>query len=474
VFEEKKRQLNRAVTALDVISSVVAFIIAYFSHRILADHLTFLRPPDFYVQFSLLPLFLASLLYFLSSFGAYRQPRGAAFYHYIIALIKATLASLVILFTIIFIFKIEYVSRPFIALFSTINFIQLTIIRYFFIQYFYASYKSGKNVLQILIVGTGPRAQLISKRLGEEVNWGFKILGYLDPDPSFHGPAIGAERLIGSVMDIHKILKRNVVDEVIIAIPRSMIESVEYVFYACEEEGVRVRFMADFFDFRVARVRVVDLAEIPLLTLEPIAQDEIKLLTKRTIDLVLTILSMPLVLILTAIIAIAIKFDGPGPVFFVQERVGLKKRRFQMYKFRSMVPNAEALMKDIEDLNEAEGPNFKITEDPRVTRVGRFLRRTSLDELPQLFNVIKGDMSIVGPRPMSIRDVDLFDKGIQRKRFSVKPGVTCLWQISGRSDLSFSEWLELDLKYINNWSLSLDFLIMLKTFPAVILRKGAV
>jgi lipopolysaccharide/colanic/teichoic acid biosynthesis glycosyltransferase len=139
-----------------------------------------------------------------------------------------------------------------------------------------------------------------------------------------------------------------------------------------------------------------------------------------------------------------------------------------------MVDNAEALMQDLENLNEARGPNFKIANDPRVTRVGRFLRRTSLDELPQLFNVIKGDMSLVGPRPMSIRDVELFDLGIQRKRFSVKPGVTCFWQISGRSDLPFSEWLELDLKYINNWSLSLDFIILMKTVPAVLLRKGAV
>ena len=144
-----------------------------------------------------------------------------------------------------------------------------------------------------------------------------------------------------------------------------------------------------------------------------------------------------------------------------------------MYKFRSMYEDAEEKMKEIEHLNEAEGPIFKMTNDPRVTKVGQFIRKTSLDELPQLFNVLMGDMSLVGPRPMSIRDVDLFDKGIQRKRFSVKPGITCLWQVSGRSSLPFSDWLRLDLEYIENWSLWLDLKILLKTIPAVLNSKGA-
>ena len=159
--------------------------------------------------------------------------------------------------------------------------------------------------------------------------------------------------------------------------------------------------------------------------------------------------------------------------FFVQERVGLNKRRFRMLKFRTMVANAEHLQAAVEHLNEAHGPIFKIANDPRITRLGRLLRRTSLDELPQLFHVLTGEMSLVGPRPMSLRDVDLFDRGIQRKRFSVKPGLTCLWQISGRSDLPFSKWLELDLHYIEHWSLGLDLMILLKTIPAVLSGKGA-
>ena len=196
-------------------------------------------------------------------------------------------------------------------------------------------------------------------------------------------------------------------------------------------------------------------------------------LAKRAMDVALSLLALPLAVPLMAFIALAVKLDSPGPVLFVQQRVGLRKHLFPMFKFRSMQVDAEEQLKEIEHLNEAEGPIFKMSDDPRVTRVGRFIRKTSIDELPQLFNVLRGEMSLVGPRPMSIRDVDLFDKGIQRKRFSVKPGITCLWQISGRSDLPFHKWLELDLEYIENWSFGLDLRILLKTLPAVMRTTGA-
>jgi exopolysaccharide biosynthesis polyprenyl glycosylphosphotransferase len=231
--------------------------------------------------------------------------------------------------------------------------------------------------------------------------------------------------------------------------------------------------MADVFDVHVARTRLVALGPIPLLTLEPVAQEEWKLLVKRLMDFTVAALMVPLLLPVIGLIAAAIKLDSPGPVFFVQERVGRRKRHFRMLKFRTMVEDAGQRQAEFEHLNEAQGPIFKIANDPRITRVGRFLRRSSLDELPQLLHVLSGEMSLVGPRPMSLRDVDLFDQGIQRKRFSVKPGLTCLWQISGRSDLPFSKWLELDLAYIERWSLGLDLKILFKTLPAVVSGRGA-
>jgi lipopolysaccharide/colanic/teichoic acid biosynthesis glycosyltransferase len=175
-----------------------------------------------------------------------------------------------------------------------------------------------------------------------------------------------------------------------------------------------------------------------------------------------------------AVVIVLIKFTSPGPVFFSQRRVGLNKRRFNLYKFRTMVVDAEKQMREIEHLNEASGPVFKIKNDPRITPLGRFLRKTSLDELPQLFNVLAGHMSLVGPRPLPVRDYEGFNEDWQRRRFSVKPGITCLWQVQGRSSISFEKWMELDLQYIDKWSLWLDFQILLQTIPAVLRGSGAV
>jgi lipopolysaccharide/colanic/teichoic acid biosynthesis glycosyltransferase len=172
-------------------------------------------------------------------------------------------------------------------------------------------------------------------------------------------------------------------------------------------------------------------------------------------------------------VAIAIRLDSGGPIFFVQERVGFSKRRFRMIKFRTMTSDAEERMKDLEHLNEKSGPIFKIRNDPRITRVGRWLRKTSIDELPQLINVLLGDMSIVGPRPLSVRDATRMEDVSQKRRFSVKPGLTCLWQVSGRSNLSFEQWMQLDLEYIDHWSLKLDASILLRTIPAIVLARGA-
>ena len=181
------------------------------------------------------------------------------------------------------------------------------------------------------------------------------------------------------------------------------------------------------------------------------------------------LLLSPLFLLATLIV----KLTSPGSSFFVQERVGLNKRRFRLYKFRTMVADAAERQREIEHLNEASGAVFKIRNDPRVTPAGRFLRKMSIDELPQIFNVLKGDMSLVGPRPLPLRDYQGFDQDWQRRRFSVRPGITCLWQITGRSSIPFEKWMELDMEYIDHWSLGLDFKILAKTIPAVLKGAGA-
>lgn len=327
---------------------------------------------------------------------------------------------------------------------------------------------------RVLIIGSGNRARRLAETLTRWTLSPVYIVGYLDSDPARVHRSVLGYPVLGTINDITSILKQHVIDEVVMAIPRAMIPEVERIACACEEEGVKFCFMADLFGVRVARTRLVEFGQIPLLTHEPIVQAEWKLSVKRVIDIVVVLCALPIVLPIMAMVAIAIKLDSEGPIFFVQDRVGQNKRIFRMLKFRSMVNGAERLQGDMEHLNEAVGPIFKVANDPRITRVGWWLRRSSLDELPQIFHVLLGQMSLVGPRPMSIRDVEKFDEGAQRRRFSVKPGLTCLWQISGRSRLPFSEWLRLDLYYIDHWSLRLDFKILWRTIPAVLRGEGAV
>jgi len=326
----------------------------------------------------------------------------------------------------------------------------------------------------VLIVGSGNRARRLVEALEGRTTPTVRILGAIDPDPERVGYSLAGVPVLGTTDAITAILKDHVVDEVIVAVPRGLLLAVEKVIRACEEEAIKVSLMADVFDVNAARVTLRGFTRLPLLSFEAIAHPEWKLSVKRGLDLAMVLLAVPFLLPLMAVIAAAIKLDSPGPVFFGQERVGLGKRRFRMLKFRTMIDGGDRLQAELEHLNEAQGPVFKIANDPRITRVGRLLRRTSLDEIPQLLQVIRGDMSLVGPRPLPLRDVNLFDQSIQRRRFSVRPGLTCLWQISGRSNLNFSKWLELDLLYIENWSLSLDLKILLRTIPAVFRGTGAV
>ena len=470
MYNEKASQIGRTMLLLDVLATCATFMLAFYLRLYLIDT----KVAAFTSHLAILPLLLLFVIGFLTYFGAYEVRPHLYLASYAWSVIRGLVAGTGAMLVILFLLKIEYVSRVVVVAFGVMDFLLIFLVRVGIQIYVLKALKADELALSVLIIGTGDRAREFSQKLRAQGEFGIDIIGHLDPDPARVGSRVLDAPVIGTVAEISRILKENVVDEVIIAIPRSMLSDAEIIASACEEEGIQLRFMADVFNLEAARVRLVELGKTPLLTMEPVFQDELKLLVKRCLDLVITLVSMPVVLPVIGVIAVAIKLDSPGTAFFVQQRVGFKKRMFPMIKFRSMYIDAEARMGEVEHLNEAEGPIFKIAEDPRVTRVGHFLRRTSLDELPQLFNVLRGEMSLVGPRPMSIRDVNLFDRGIQRKRFSVKPGITCLWQISGRSDLPFEKWLEMDLQYIENWSLFLDFKILLKTIPAVLFARGAV
>ena len=471
MLDEKSREIGRLLLILDLGLVALVFLVSFW----LREFFLGAGEADFHSHLSVLPILMLFFGFSMAHFGVYHGLTTISIYSYGWAVIRALAITLALLTTFLFLLKIQSTSRAVIIIFVVLTFLTLVGVRSAISWwYFHKSVEKKENYLKILIIGTGNRAIRLAKALPEFSEWGIDIVGHLDPDPSKIGMKVLDSEVIGDVDNISSILKNTVIDEVFLAIPRTMIEDVDMIVSACEEEGVKFRMMADLFDFKVARMRLVKLAGIPLLTLEPVAQDETKLLVKRLSDILFSLILLPVLLPLMGIIAIAIKLDSKGPVFFIQERVGRHKRVFGMYKFRSMMEGSDKKLKELEHLNEAEGPIFKIADDPRVTRVGRFLRRTSLDEIPQIFNVLRGQMSLVGPRPMSVRDVDLFDKGIQRKRFSVRPGITCLWQISGRSNLPFAKWLELDLEYIENWSLWLDIKILIKTIPVVLRGTGAV
>lgn len=471
MFDEKSREISRLLFLLDILLTLLTMILLYRVREYLGHDLG----QSLAAYVALLLIIGVPLGFFLSKFGAYQGLRVVSLVKYAYVVSKAFAISLAILVAILFFLKVTFVSRSLLIEYAVISIVVMVSVRGGLIWwYFRRSVQKGENYLKVLIIGTGRRAQHLTEMLNRHNEWGIHILGYLDTDAEQVGGSVLNEKVLGAVHEIEKVLTSQVVDEVILAVPRDSLSYMEQIVNACEEQGVRFRFMADVFDLQVARMQMVEMDGIPLLTFDPVAQNEKMLLAKRLMDLTFVLASMPLILPVMGLIALAIKLDDGGPVFFVQERVGLRKRLFPMLKFRSMVVDAEAKMKEIEHLNEAEGPNFKIAHDPRITRVGRFIRKTSLDELPQLLNVIRGHMSLVGPRPMSKRDVELFDKGIQRKRFSVKPGLTCIWQISGRSNLSFERWLELDLKYIDEWNLWMDLKILFKTVPVVLRGSGAV
>lgn len=322
-----------------------------------------------------------------------------------------------------------------------------------------------------LIVGTGGRSQLLRSRLKSQYS-AFEFFGCMDD--TYCGQDRVQDNYLGPIDGLAELLKSHPIELVLIGLPvKSKYDDIQRVIDICATVGVESHYMQDVFETSRASVEVHHRTSHHFAVLRTLVRDP-KVHLKRLFDLVGALVILILVLPILLLAGIAVRFSSPGPVFFVQERYGLNRKRFAMFKFRSMVVDAEKRQAALESKNEANGPVFKLKFDPRVTRVGAFLRKTSIDELPQLFNVLRGEMSLVGPRPLPIRDVTRFEEPWLLRRFSVRPGLTCLWQTTGRSNTQFDDWIKQDLTYIDNWSLSLDFKILLMTIPAVFKGVGAV
>jgi len=416
----------------------------------------------------------ASWFFIFNLVGIHRSRRLGKISQETFDIFKATTIATFVLLITGFIFNIIIINTNFLVIFWGVSSLLLISSRIILRVALKRARLKGHNLRQMIIIGTGERSKKFAEKICQSPELGYHIAGFVDDSWKGLEPFKRTGwKLLGGLDQLQKILKHQVVDEVVIGLPmKSKYDKINTIINLCEEQGIIIRFLSDLFDLNIAKSYVDHLDDTPILTLHSAPMEQWPLLVKRILDVVLSFILLVLLSPLLFIIACLVKFSSRGPVFFIQERVGLNNRKFKLIKFRTMVENAENLRKRIEKLNEVSGPVFKIRKDPRITSLGKFLRRTSIDELPQIFNVLKGEMSLVGPRPPIPREVEQYEWKDTR-RLSMKPGITCLWQINGRNNIPFERWMELDKEYIDNWSLRLDLKILAKTIPAVIRGSGA-
>ncbi len=430
---------------------------------------------DVYAHRFYFGLFILAWLLGASDQRLFASQRGDSLWTQLIAIGRTLLFSLGVSLVLMLFFFRETIDKEYFGLFATAVIVYVLIFRVAMRLFLWSIRRRGYNFRQILIVGANPRARHLVEVIISHGQYGYHLVGLLDDEP---------ERVqylkeydvnyLGGVHDLERILLENVIDEVYICLPvRKYYTTINSAAHLCEGAGILVRLIADLFPLRVATSRIHQLEDIPLLSLSAIPEAQTQLIVKRAIDtLVSAAFLITVAWWLFPLIGSIVKLESKGPMFFLQDRVGLNGRKFKCIKFRSMVANAEALKETLAEHNEADGPVFKMKEDPRMTRFGKFIRKTSIDELPQFLNVFLGDMSLVGPRPPVPKEVAQYSWD-QRRRLSVRPGITGLQQVSGRSDLSFDEWVELDLAYIDNWSLEQDLRILVRTLQVVVTGRGA-
>jgi exopolysaccharide biosynthesis polyprenyl glycosylphosphotransferase len=403
--------------------------------------------------------------YIFKYLGAYDSKRFSTFKKEMVTCFKAVAINSIILASTKTLFSSSLITMEVVITYFVMSLISLLTIRAFLFTLFKFARMSGRNLRNILIAGTNERALILSRSLPK---LGYVVKGFIDKE----GPYKSSIKVI---MDFKTYLRENPIDEVIICLPmKTEYAFIQDIISVTEEQGILTRLSTDLFELKIAKSKVEYFYGEPLLTLFTGNMYRRMTMLKDAFDIIASSFIFIATLPIFIVTSLAIKLTSKGPVFFLQERLGKNKKLFKVLKFRTMISTAEEKLKELEQLNERQGEaTFKIKNDPRTTPVGKMLRKLSIDELPQLLNVIKGDMSLVGPRPLPVRDYKGFNLDRHRRRFSVKPGITCIWQISGRDEIPFDEWMRMDNEYIDTWSLWLDFKILTKTLPAVLRGKGA-
>ena len=475
MFERYRRLLSLAVAVADVLLINLAFAVAYWLRYDL-QWFAVVDKASFVPYKSFIPICLALTALLLGIYGlsgVYSQHRGASWFDQVYRLLTGTATGIILMiFVIVFFFRpflysrlIFFYAGVLITVFLGLNRVGKRILRNHL-------RKQGLGVDRLLIVGAGEVGRTLMRNIVAHPTLGYHIVGFVDDDPDKGSTDIGRFRALGNTANIPRLVKELAIDEVIITLPWMYHRKIVSIIAQCEREQVQVRIVPDIFQMALSHLDVEDLGGIPMIGVRDISISGSQMVFKRAMDVTVSAVGLFLLSPLFLLIGLIIKVDSPGLVLFKQIRVGKGERLFTCFKFRSMHQGADEEKEKLLERNEAGGPFFKIRKDPRITLAGRFLRRTSLDELPQLFNVLMGHMSLVGPRPAPPSEVQRYQPW-HRRRLEVAPGITGLWQVSGRSELTFDEMVLLDLYYIENWSPLLDLQILLRTMPKVITGEGA-
>ena len=421
---------------------------------------------------------VAFLVLLFGARGLYRLPRGSSWLESLSRVAGSTTLAIAGLIVVLYATRTMYTRLLYLYAWFTIT-LCVGMGRALVSRLQRWLWSQGIGAERVLVVGAGPLGQQVMRSIRQQPRLGYFLVGYLElaplPDAAVaqSTPAAGEPpRYLGRPDDLPLLLEPCHIDEVIIALPSDAHQATLSVANLCQQQGIEFRIAPDIYEMSFDRVDIGEMAGVPLIGLKEVAIRGGNLVLKRTMDIVLSVLALLLGWPLFTLVALAIRLGSPGPILFRQKRIGRKGRPFTCLKFRTMHMYAEAEQDRLAARNEATGPLFKIRDDPRMTGVGRILRRTSLDELPQVFNVLMGEMSWVGPRPGTPAEVARYQPW-QRKRLEVLPGITGFWQTSGRSNLSFEEMVRLDIYYVENWNPWLDIVILLRTIPAVISGRGA-
>jgi exopolysaccharide biosynthesis polyprenyl glycosylphosphotransferase len=477
VFDRRSKFLSFVTLLQDLVVICIAFGAAYFL-RTLLIHFEFFheRLPGIYPFSHYIPLLLGLLVLWAITgyFGTfYRDLELSNPVRIGVMLFYQLLLVMVLAYAGLYLLKRSDISRTFVMVAGGAMFLFLMAGRAISYSGVYWMRERLNRYYYCLVVGCGARAREVASLIEQSRGSGLKLVGFVDPDEESRlGRRTTGNYEIHPLSDVEGILQNRVIDEVIFAVSMQELARLEPVMLHCANLGLKVRVQLEFLPTAYSRVYLEKFRDIELLSLSSAPESELLLFLKRVFDVVLAACSLVFLAPLMGTVAAAIRITSPGPILFKQTRCGIGGRRFTLYKFRSMINNAEQLRAELHQLNDLDGLAFKLRDDPRITAVGRWLRRFSIDELPQLWNILRGDMSFVGPRPAVPEEVDLYEPW-QRRRLRMRPGLTCTWVLEGRNHLDFNRWIQLDLAYIDTWSLWLDAKIFFRTIPIVISGRGA-